>query len=306
MADFKQVSDPTGATDTFTYNGNKYTLVQWNTYWSTNTTDPFIRTDLANALYNSGYFDLNTPFDTVGPTLWNRIGEWAITKAKANNGKFTLKAGNLPDAVKFAATSSTKLGDFGGYLKSGKGGGQDTTNDKLNRKDVIIALKRFASDNGFVISVADLNKKADAITGVDANGKIVHGKTASDGVTWVVSPIDTLENVKQSYRTNVIAPKYSQFADDVKAGADIKDLAHDYIAMISDSLEIDPEKIDLAKDPLLSKALLGYAGKDGKKTYPNYTDFQQMVRQDSRWQYTNNAKDTISDTAQSIKQIFGL
>lgn len=294
--------NPPGNTETGTikYNGQSYNLTQFISLFSTDiNTDPFINTTFANLLYTSGYFDSNTPFETVGRTLWRRVGEWAITQTK-KNPNFVLNENTLASGIKSAATSSTKLGDFGGYLKE-KGGAVDITQEKLARPQVITALKEFAFANGIVISVADLNTRANAITGVDANGKIV--KADADGNPV---PTSTLADTQNYYRTKIIAPKYAQFADDIRGGADVKDLAHDYISMISDALEIDPEKIDLAKDPLLSKALLGYAGKDGKTTYPNYTDFQKMVRQDSRWQYTSNAKDAISSTVQSVKQIFGL
>lgn len=83
----------------------------------------------------------------------------------------------------------------------------------------------------------------------------------------------------------------------------MRDIAQDYIQMVAQSLEIDPETIDL-NDPLLSKALRP-AGKNGKFDYISYGDFQTEVKKDKRWQYTNNAKEQITDLAGSIKQMFG-
>jgi hypothetical protein len=279
-----------GQAGEFTWNGEKYNATTWLTYFDTNEgTDPFIRTQFTNLLYQSGYFDTGgSLYSAVGRTLWQRVGEWAAAQSKANK-PFTLTLKNIPSGIKSAATSETRLADFGGYLKGSSGtGATDTTNENQNESYYQVKLRQFAFDNGIVISAKDINAKARQIA-FNKNNQAT-----------------TFDEVTQYYRDKVIAPKYSQFADDIKGGTDVRDLANDYIAMISDALEIDPEKIDLAKDPLLSKALLGYAGTGGKKTYPNYTDFQQMVRQDKRWQYTNNAKDALTDTAQSIKQIFGL
>lgn len=280
----------TGQDGEFIWNGERYNATTWLTYFDTNeATDPFIRTQFTNLLYNSGYFDTGgSLYAAVGRTLWQRVGEWAASQSKANK-PFTITLKNIPTGIKKAATSETKLADFGGYLKgSSTTGTTSTTSENQNESYYQVKLRQFAFDNGIVISNKDINAKAK---------KIAFSTNAQ---------ATTFDEVTQYYRDKVIAPKYSQFADDIKGGTDVRDLANDYIAMISDALEIDPEKIDLAKDPLLGKALLGYAGTGGKKVYPNYTDFQQMVRQDKRWQYTNNAKDAMSDTALSIKQIFGL
>lgn len=284
---------PPGDTTTkINYNGNKYDINQWVTLFATDAaTDPFISQTFANLLYTSGYFTNNAPFDVVGKTLWRRVGEWALAQTKKNKN-FVLNDKTVVNGIKSAATSETRLGDFGGYLKSDEP--DDTTREILTKKDIILELKKFAFENGFVISDTDLNNKANSIVGLAKDNKTA------------VTPTQTLENVKQDYRNKVVAPKYKQFADDIKAGADLKDLAYDYISLMSNELEIDPEKIDLAKDPLLSKALLGYAGKDGKTEYPNYSDFQKQVRQDARWWNTSKAKDTISSTALGIKRLFGL
>jgi len=299
MVDF-----PTTSAGTFTFNGQTYDAETWLTYFDNNVnSDPFIKTQFTNLLYNSGYFDTGgNLFAGTGRELWNQVGLWAASKSKANK-PFTLDVKNMPDGIKYGATNDMALANFGGYLKSAGGSSgtstHDTTGEKLTRKDVIVALKQFAFANGITIADTDLEARASQITGVDSKGKLVYG----DKTTNTPKPTNTLESVKDYYRTKVIAPKYAQFADDIKGGSDVKDLAHDYISMISNALEIDPEKIDLAKDPLLAKALPPYAGKDYK--FPNYTDFQKMVRQDDRWQYTSNAKDTLTATAQSIKQIFG-
>jgi hypothetical protein len=294
MVDF-----PNNTAGQFTFNGVTYDATTWLTYFDNNVnTDPFIKTQFTNLLYQSGLFDTGgNLFSGAGREVWNQVGIWAASQGKAGKPYklgTTQDAKNITRGITYAATNDSALANFGGYLKSsGNDKPDDNTGERMSKKDIIINLRQFAFDNGIVISEKDLNTRANSIVGLGANN------------TTLVKPTDTLENVKQFYRTKVIAPKYTQFADDIKGGTDVRDLANDYIAMISNELEIDPEKIDLAKDPLLGKALLGYAGKGGKKTYPNYTDFQTMVRQDKRWWNTNNAKDSISTTANSIKRMFG-
>jgi hypothetical protein len=155
MAD--DFTPPSDTTIKISYKGNKYTLTEWNTLFATEAaTDPFISTTFANLLYNSGYFDTNAPFDTVGKTLWRRVGEWALAQTKANRN-FVLDDKTVVNGIKSAATSDTRLGDFGGYLKDDKA--DDTTREILTKKDIILDLRKFAFENGFVISEADLVKK---------------------------------------------------------------------------------------------------------------------------------------------------
>ena len=79
-------------------------------------------------------------------------------------------------------------------------------------------------------------------------------------------------------------------------------------------LEIDPAQIDFTKDPLVSKALQfqgaksgpNQAGTDGAPGVMPLWQFQQQVRQDPRWQYTDNAKQEVMGMAHSVLQQWGL
>jgi hypothetical protein len=63
-------------------------------------------------------------------------------------------------------------------------------------------------------------------------------------------------------------------------------------------LEIgDPEQIDL-NDPLLRSAITD-------KGDMNLYDFRKQLRQDSRWQYTAQAKEDVSTAALQVLRDFG-
>ena len=62
-------------------------------------------------------------------------------------------------------------------------------------------------------------------------------------------------------------------------------------------LELNPESINI-NDATLRAAI----GPD--KEMPLY-EFEKALRKDSRWQYTNNARDKVSQISQRIRQDFG-
>jgi hypothetical protein len=284
----------------FTFDGETRTSTDWLGKALTQHELKIIK----NALVGSGYFRSDIT-DNVARTAWQTIVNFGVengdgkTKLDKAKGYWDLKS-NIGDAAIYAAYDSQAYALYGSALQSPKLTDQYTKSEQT-KKDAIVQLQKFAYDNGIVISAHQLATYGDQIA--SSHTHITPGKTAETQNTYG----ETLANIEQNLRNKVIAPKYKVFADDIKGGSNVRDLAHDYIQMMAQSLEIDPNKIDLAKDPLLGKALLGYAGgADGKTTvYPNYTDFQQMVQKDSRWQYTQNAHQQITDLASKIQNAFG-
>jgi len=276
----------TGGTDSsagsFKWGSTKHTDIEWKNAWNTFT--PAQKNQVKTALINSGYFDKNIPTSTIA-VAWGLMVDWATQESNVDP-KWNLKDHLSSAAGGAVALSPNAYSIFGAALKS-PSAPVSTTGNYQTKEDAIVQLRQFAYDNGIVISEKQMQSYGHQI-GFNENSKA-----------------QTLANIEQNLRDKVIAPKYKAFADDIKAGHNVRDLAHDYIQMISQTLEIDPNKIDLAKDPLLSKALLGYAGDKGATVYPNYTDFQTMVHQDPRWQYTENAHQTMTDVAAKIQNAFG-
>jgi hypothetical protein len=63
------------------------------------------------------------------------------------------------------------------------------------------------------------------------------------------------------------------------------------------TLELNPDAINL-NDPTLRSAI----GSNGEM--PIY-DFQRTLRKDPRWQYTNNAREDVSNSVTKVLQDFG-
>lgn len=80
-------------------------------------------------------------------------------------------------------------------------------------------------------------------------------------------------------------------------GLDLSNIYAPYRNRMAALLELTPDAISL-DDPLLRSA---YAGDKEMSLY----DFQRAIRKDSRWQYTDNAREEVSNVALNVLRDFG-
>lgn len=83
----------------------------------------------------------------------------------------------------------------------------------------------------------------------------------------------------------------------VAEGTDLDTIYQPYKTRMASILEINPESINI-NDATLRSAI----GPD--KEMPLY-EFEKALRKDSRWQYTNNARDKVSEISARIRRDFG-
>jgi hypothetical protein len=107
----------------------------------------------------------------------------------------------------------------------------------------------------------------------------------------------------ESKMKNFAATKYAAYADRIKAGETVKDIAEPYVQSYSKLLEQVPGQG--FRDPLIEKALQGQLV-DGKAITQNVWQFEQSLRQDPRWGFTQNAREDAAKTATSIGKAFGM
>lgn len=135
------------------------------------------------------------------------------------------------------------------------------------------------------------------------NGLKMGDDFVQQNVRRIMSGDTSVDEVKNYVRDRYLANAYPAWADQIKAGADVADLASPYIQKMSQLLEVPEESIDLA-DPNIQKAMAG-VNADGKPSYKPLWQFEQDVRQDPRWLQTNSAQDEISNTAADVLKTFG-
>lgn len=144
------------------------------------------------------------------------------------------------------------------------------------------ALRATARANGYTIGNAELSKWNKAIAGGSAS-------------------VDDY----QGFMRRQAALSFPSFATELNAGADMMEIANPYINSMAQTLEMDPETIDL-QDPTIRKALASKNEKTGKPEAMAMYDFEDALRKDSRWQFTDNAKTQASSMALNIGRLMGV
>ena len=104
---------------------------------------------------------------------------------------------------------------------------------------------------------------------------------------------------------NVAANIYKPFAQQIKDGYSVSDLASPYTSAVANLLEVSPTSVDLGATTgygsLVTKALQG----DGTNPM-NLDAFTTQVKQQPQWLNTKNARDSLMGTASTMLRNFGL
>ena len=100
------------------------------------------------------------------------------------------------------------------------------------------------------------------------------------------------------------ASAFPALSDQIMKGTSLDALASAYKNTMATLLEIDADSIGY-NDPTLRRALQNI-GPDGKPAVKPLWQFEKDLRMDSRWQYTNNARNTIDSMSLKVLQDWGL
>jgi hypothetical protein len=171
-----------------------------------------------------------------------------------------------------AASVKTMAGMIGGKVTQGYSGEALANYDKLVEA---------ARDNGFQVS--------DILPGATTEQQVIQGIISGNiDVNRVISDARKLAAQGQ--------PEYVR--DLLSQGYTLKQVFAPYRQVMANVLEIgDANQIDL-NDPLLRSAITD-------KGDMNLYDFRKQLRQDSRWQYTAQAKEDVSTAALQVLRDFG-
>lgn len=145
-------------------------------------------------------------------------------------------------------------------------------------------LQQIYSDYGLPVNDATLRSRAQQVT-----------ENAAALDTYKTQAINSAKGL------------YPALGEQLDSGLTVKDIADPYIQTEANLLEINPDNVGLT-DPLVKKALQGTVtttgGKSSATSTPLY-QFEQQVRSDPRWQFTQNATDTISSALLKVGSDFG-
>jgi hypothetical protein len=142
-------------------------------------------------------------------------------------------------------------------------------------------------------NLADLRKTA------KANGLDLEKNFGSSIQGWLqnLAQGESVETFKQIIRSTAklgLPEKVSSLLDQ---GVDLDTIYNPYKRLMASVLEINPESITL-DDQVLRSAI-------GPDKEMSLYDYQKMLRKDNRWQFTNQAKEEVSDTALRVLRDFG-
>jgi hypothetical protein len=147
----------------------------------------------------------------------------------------------------------------------------------------ISELKTYATNYGVRLSTQDALDRV--LSGMKPGGTLTTG---------------SLDAQRQSIKTMSKA-MYSNLAQSIDDGMDIKSIANQYAYYKGQILEMPDNAID-PFDPDVQAALRN----DGKPGVMSFTDFQKRLKKDPRWATTKNAREEASGYANEILKSFGL
>lgn len=111
------------------------------------------------------------------------------------------------------------------------------------------------------------------------------------------------EYVQNMLRRQAMAT-YPAYADELKAGMDMYDVASAYRETMAKTLEMNPADIDMF-DSTIRQAFMTKDAQ-GKPSSKTLWQFEEDLKRDKRWLGTQNAQDSIMATARSVLKDFGL
>jgi hypothetical protein len=177
----------------------------------------------------------------------------------------------VTDLIKTGKYADKKLGKLGSI-------GKLATELSAKKTDVRTinsqALMQTAKDNGVALSKGQLDAYANEIQ----NGKDINV-------------------IKSQIRATAGLGMPEQVKKLLADGTDLSTIYAPYKNLMYQTLEITPDAISL-NDPTLRMAI-------GPDKEMSIYEFQKALKKDNRWQYTNNAKEDVSNSVQRVLKDFG-
>jgi len=135
------------------------------------------------------------------------------------------------------------------------------------------------------------------------NGLTIDDATAAKYVMNMSLGIQSIEDAKQDLRETYLIGAYPAWEEKIRAGFDPWQISSPYRTAVANLLELDPNNIGL-DEPLVKQGLQSI-GADGKPRVMPLYEFEKIVRDDPRWQKTDNAYQLYTRAGTNLLQMFG-
>jgi hypothetical protein len=100
---------------------------------------------------------------------------------------------------------------------------------------------------------------------------------------------------------NYAEAKYAPYAEDIRGGKTVAEIARPVVDRVSQLLEMNPDAMDW-NDPIMKKALTEWGAEN--RAY-SLNEIENFTRQDARWKKTDNAMESSVKLLNEIGQTFG-
>lgn len=98
--------------------------------------------------------------------------------------------------------------------------------------------------------------------------------------------------------------RFGQFAEQINQGATPAQLFDSYKQMAAETLEMDPEQIDLLHDPKFNRAL--EVDDDGKRRAMTLGEWSMYLREQDEYRFTTQANKQAAEVSRSLGNMFGV
>jgi hypothetical protein len=251
----------------------------------------------------------------------------SATEASAaiNNEIFQAFGRNAtPQEISTFTTILNKIERANPVKRSGSKGGKYEYSGGVSREEILRQLIQSPNDVDFASINIDKKTAKQMLANINKIGLATEfGKRQEDktitgiqqlqetarnnGLTLLPSQIESyktrLKNGEQvqTLQSNIRAIAANAMPDNVKklldAGSDLTEVYQPYRQSMATILEIPMDKIDL-NDPTLTNAITD-------KGNMTLFDFKKSLRKDPRWQYTDNARESVSSGLTTVLKDFG-
>jgi hypothetical protein len=251
--------------------------------WSADKFELAVKNWAAEAGYGTGSALAAYKMEKEGGDIWSRALEEAVGQIKAQAVSLGIDVGDL-NLSSEAGQELARQWVYGGYNARPKeaiveflapGGVEGVSGITA---DVDASLKQLALNNGVTMSNEWYRQVTDSIARGD-----------SDLNYW------------ESDIREQAAMRFPLYADKIKAGVNVRELASPYISSLQRILERGNVDLD---DPWLTKAMNDMDDKGNPKAMTLY-DFETALRQAPEWANTNNGKNTLLNSGEKFLRSMG-
>jgi hypothetical protein len=135
------------------------------------------------------------------------------------------------------------------------------------------------------------------------NGVSMSEQSLKNSAAYVVRGVSTMEKEVANIR-GLAMGAYPAYADQITAGASMKDIASPYVQAYAEVLEVPDTDVDMFNPKI--KTALNQAGQNGQPQPMSITDFTNMLRSTPDWRKTANAQDSVMGIGRQVLRDMGL